>query len=106
MIDFNSHFHLTLIGISVTDFCEIEKNGIEKFLAKKRNLEDAHAIDDQKKRKKNETNNIPSEWDSEVFNNLPQEIQKELLATHQHETPTVPKKTKSNSILKYFHKKE
>ena len=60
MIDFDSHFHLTLIGISVTDFCEIEKNGIEKFLAKKRNLEDAHAIDDQKKRKKNETNNIPS----------------------------------------------
>ena len=111
-----SHFRLTLIGISVTDFCEIGKNGIEKFLCKKRSSEDVGhpTIEKPKKRRVVEEDDdrqeIPAEWDSDVFNNLPEDIRKELLSQSAIPvTPPTPKikknlGPKNNSILNYFHK--
>ena len=46
---------------------------------------------------------IPENWDAQVFNNLPQELQKELL--HNQKKDKTPKKTPNSSILNYFTKK-
>ena len=46
---------------------------------------------------------IPDNWDVQVFGNLPQELQKELL--HNQRRDKTPKKTPNSSILNYFSKK-
>ena len=46
---------------------------------------------------------IPENWDAQVFGNLPQELQKELL--HNQRRDKTPKKTPNSSILNYFSKK-
>ena len=46
---------------------------------------------------------IPDNWDAQVFGNLPQELQKELL--HNQRRDKTPKKTPNSSILNYFSKK-
>ena len=103
MVDFERHFHLTLIGISVTDFNseEVKKGGsIERFLGNiascsKRSL--PLTTDDQStpKRVKSETdlveNNkveskIPIGWDPDVFNELPKDIQQELMSQKNFKT--------------------
>ena len=96
MVDFEKHFHLTLIGISVTDFNseEVKKGGIERFLGNiascsKRSL--PLSTDDQStsKRVKSEIDieknikvdsEIPTGWDPDVFNELPKDIQQELVS--------------------------
>ena len=114
MVDFEKHFHLTLIGISVTDFNseEVKKGGIHRFLGNapscsKRSL--PLAADDQStsKRVKSETNHaesnmvkseIPSGWDPGVFSELPKEIQEELMS--QESLKTEEKVEDAKSIRK------
>ena len=175
MIDFGKPFHVTLLGISVSDFVTSHKNGIEAyfggkgltknpdsnknqnvesftqkpdsnknpnvetFTQKSKNVESPKKSDSSpststleprngnsmpksndseicsgSKRKaeqfESESRNLPSGWDEDVFNSLPQEMQQELLTSASSQSSPMfqaKKKPKSsaNSILNYFGKK-
>ena len=49
------------------------------------------------------TENIPGNWDAQVFADLPKDIQKELLQNQKKDIPA--KKKSTSSILNYFTKK-
>ena len=106
MVDFQKYFHLTLMGVAVTDFVSTEKKtgGIQAFLrpssststfikdpkktpvrvieneetpAMKRPLEEAF---DKEKKKLKLNEEISDEWDPDVFECLPDEVKEELLS--------------------------
>ena len=154
MIDFAKPFHVTLLGISVSDFVTSHKNGIEayfggKSLTQNQNVKNLtqksqnvktpeksdsspstssleprdgssipksndSEINSGSKRKaeqfENESRNLPSGWDEDVFNSLPKEMQQELLASASTQTSPMSQakkkpKSSANSILNYFGKK-
>ena len=106
IVDFDKFFHLTLIGISVTDFQQSvssDNKGLKAFFnvaaskstenaeeksknlmkSNKRTLEDKSDEDflDKTKRQKlpNDTELKYLGWDPQVFQDLPSELQKELI---------------------------
>ena len=99
MVDFEKVFHLTLLGLSVCDFVS-QKGGITAFLSCKRSLQDQDLQEGKKAKietvlpSPQEPPDAPKEaevstsrdiqgelgeWDQDVFDDLPNDIQKELL---------------------------
>ena len=122
MIDFSHPFHLTLLGISVSDFVTSAKNGILTYFGGCKATTSQKSADDKKMTSQGNKQNeeigfpvtagtkrkLPAGWDEEVFKSLPSELQQELLASSpasMSSSPTVPVKKKAkNSILNYFGK--
>jgi len=130
MIDFSQPFHLTLLGISVSDFVASAKNGIlayfggEKATTSQNSDYNKRVVTHQnnkqakdtgipsssgtKRKVEEEVTQLPAGWDEEVFKSLPSELQQELLNSSSASLPSsqtvqVKKKAK-NSILNYFGK--
>lgn len=130
MIDFSQPFHLTLLGISVSDFVASAKNGIlayfggEKATTSQKSDHNKTVVTQQnnkqtkdtgiptssgmKRKVDEEVTQLPAGWDEEVFKSLPSELQQELLNSSSASLPSsqtvqVKKKAK-NSILNYFGK--
>ena len=120
IIDLNKQFHLTLLGISFTDFVAVTKHGIQAFCVKPNtNKEEKPQSSKRKADSESEDttqpSKLPSGWDEDVFMSLPIELQQELLSSSQQTSqilstpsshaPNKKSKNSSNSILNYFGKK-
>ena len=128
IVDFDKFFHLTLIGISVTDFQQSvssDNKGLKAFFnvaaskstenaeeksknlmkSNKRTLEDKSDEDflDKTKRQKlpNDTELKNLGWDPQVFQDLPSELQKELINNSQK-----TKIEKSDNIIPEVHQED
>ena len=130
MVDFSKFFHLTLMGLSVTDFVcsSVKKGGIDAFLAPKSSVKNSGTFstrlaktevsgtgkqshssknlsiskvdlflapkracpspEEEMPNKKAKPEAIPDQWDKEIFENLPEDVKKELLSQNQPKAST------------------
>jgi DNA polymerase iota len=116
MVDLRSSFHLTVLGLAVGDFVEevSDARSIAAFFRepasrKRPSSTIAEETPPLKELSAVVSPSIPPEWDLEVFQSLPADVQRELLQASPTNArkPDLPcvKKSKSNSILNYFGKK-
>lgn len=111
MVDFQQPFHLTLVGVAVSDFVSVSK-GLDAFLRAEQlnsSVKRPHSTSSSDepimaKKARQETSTLPTGWDPDVFNSLPPSLQKELLSSQDPPgeiRPSASKKPKqsSNSIV-------
>lgn len=121
MVDFGKYFHLTLMGVAVTDFVsQAQKGGIENFfkgkIGQSTKIEMADQIptastsssvsqnkidaflgkraptqEMESAAKKAKFEKIPDDWDPDVFNSLPEDMKEELMKSNGTRKSILPK---------------